>query len=57
MMDEMRKRFIIAQALGVAVRHLSTWPDLDRPDSNIADMRELLATEYKAEARMVRPEG
>ena len=55
-MDERRKRLIIAHALYVAAKHLAELPPEDQPASNIADMRELLATEFKAEASLVVPD-
>lgn len=54
-MDEMRKRYIIAEALYVAANHLGSLPEKRRPESNIADMREILETDYAAELPMVEP--
>ena len=54
-MDEMRKRYIIAEALYVAANHLGSLPEKQRQESNIADMREILETDYVNELPMVEP--
>jgi hypothetical protein len=38
-----RDGYIIAQALATAIHYLEKMPELYRPESNIADMRRLLA--------------
>ena len=49
----MRQNFIIAKALQVAADHLDTWSDTLRPDSDIADMRLLIETEFSDYKPMV----
>ena len=41
-----RDDFIIAQALWEASKVLDLLPDIERPDSNIQDMRAILETRY-----------
>ncbi len=45
-MDEAREHWIIGRALYEAVAHLERLPDTQRPESDIDDMRELLAEQY-----------
>jgi len=45
-MDEAREHWIIGRALYEAVAHLERLPDTQRPESDIDDMRELLAERY-----------
>jgi len=45
-MDEAREYWIIGRALYEAVAHLEQLPDEQRPESDIEDMRELLAERY-----------
>src|SRR3712207_1120911 len=41
-----RDGYIIAQALHTAVKALSALPEVERPTSNIEDMREILLTNF-----------
>ena len=41
-----RDDFIIAQALWEASKLLDSLPDIERPESNIADMRAILEARY-----------
>ncbi len=45
-MDEAREHWIIGRALYEAVHHLERLSDDERPESDIDDMRELLAEQY-----------
>ncbi len=45
-MDEAREYWIIGRALYEAVARLERLPDMQRPESDIDDMRELLAERY-----------
>ncbi len=45
-MDEAREHWIIGRALYEAVAHLERLSDDQRPESDIDDMRELLAERY-----------
>ncbi len=45
-MDEAREHWIIGRALYEAVARLERLPDEQRPESDIDDMRELLAERY-----------
>ncbi len=45
-MDEAREYWIIGRALYEAVAHLERLPNIQRPESDIDDMRELLAERY-----------
>jgi hypothetical protein len=41
-----RDGYLIAQALHVAIRHLEALPEIERPTSNIEDMRAILLTNF-----------
>lgn len=45
-MDKAREHWIIGRALYEAVAHLERLSDTQRPESDIDDMRELLAERY-----------
>ncbi len=45
-MDKAREHWIIGRALYEAVAHLERLPDTQRPESDIDDMREMLAERY-----------
>jgi hypothetical protein len=45
-MDKAREHWIIGRALYEAVARLERLPDEQRPESDIEDMRELLAEQY-----------
>ena len=47
-MDRLRRHFIIAEALLFTADRLEKLPDNQRPQSDIDDMRHLLADDYKS---------